>query len=197
MEGYFVDASSLKQLAEVFSQVADPRKARGVRHPFPAILSLVFLGLLARITEMAVVTRWAAAHWDELKGPLGFTREKPPCDTTISRALAKLSLSDFRRAFSLWLQSVLADREGRWAAAIDGKTCRQGLGADGSPVQMLNVFLQQAKLALAEVFASRTNAALSVLRLIHAAGQPLRAAAEATQWSPLGVLRRLGFIEQS
>jgi len=90
MEGYFVDASSLGRLAEVFSQVADPRKARGVRHPFPAILSLVFLGLLARITEMAVVTRWAAAHWDELKEPLGFTREKPPCDTTISRALAKL-----------------------------------------------------------------------------------------------------------
>jgi hypothetical protein len=148
MEEYFMHASSLGQLAEVFSQVADPRKARGVRHPFPAILSLVFLGLLARITEMAVVTRWAAAHWDELKEPLGFTREKPPCDTTISRALAKLSLSDFRRAFSLWLQSVLADREGRWAAAVDGKTCRQGLGVDGSPIQMLNVFLQQAKLAL-------------------------------------------------
>ena len=72
-----VVASSLERLAEVFSQVADPRKARGVRHPFSAILSLVFLGLLARITEMAVVTRWAAAHWDELQGPLGFTREKP------------------------------------------------------------------------------------------------------------------------
>jgi hypothetical protein len=148
MEGCSVVASSLERLAEVFSQVTDPRKARGVRHPFPAIVSLVFLGLLARITEMAVVVRWAAAHWDELKEPLGFTREKPPCDTTISRALAGLSLTEFRQAFSLWLKSVLADREGRWAAAIDGKTCCQGLAADGSPVQMLNVFLQQAKLAL-------------------------------------------------
>lgn len=49
---------------------------------------------------------------------------------------------------------------------------------------------------LAEVFASLTNAALSVLRLIHAVGRPLRATAEATQWSPLRVLRRLGFIRQ-
>ena len=49
---------------------------------------------------------------------------------------------------------------------------------------------------LAEVFASLTNAALSVLRLIHAAGQPLRATAEMTQWSPLGVLLRLGFVRQ-
>ena len=49
---------------------------------------------------------------------------------------------------------------------------------------------------LAEVFASLTNAALSVLRLIRAAGQPLRAAAEAIQWCPLHALLRLGFIRQ-
>ena len=143
-----MDGSSMERLVKVFAQVTDPRKARGVRHPFSGIVSLVFLGLLARITEMAVVVRWATAHWDELKEPLGFTREKPPCDTTISRALAGLSLDEFRRAFSLWLKEMLGDREGRWAAAIDGKTCCQGLAADGSPVQMLNVFLQQAKVTL-------------------------------------------------
>lgn len=141
-------ASSLGRLVEVFAQVTDPRKARGVRHPFSGIISLVFLGLLARITEMAVIVRWANAHWDELKEPLGFTREKPPCDTTISRALAGLSLDEFRHAFSLWLKTMLGDRDSRWAAAIDGKTCCQGLAADGSPVQMLNVFLQQAKVTL-------------------------------------------------
>ncbi len=139
---------SLSQLTKVFSQISDPRKARGVRHPFSGIVSLVFLGLLARITEMAVVERWAEANWDELKEPLGFTRDKPPCDTTISRALAGLRLSEFREAFALWLNTALADQKGRWAAAVDGKTCRQGLDADGSPVQMLNVFLQQVKLTL-------------------------------------------------
>jgi hypothetical protein len=49
---------------------------------------------------------------------------------------------------------------------------------------------------LAEVFAALTNAALSVLRLIHEAGQPLRATAEAIQWCPLAALCRLGFIQQ-
>ena len=47
---------------------------------------------------------------------------------------------------------------------------------------------------LAECFASLTNAALSVLRLIHPLGRPLRATAEAVQWCPLPVLRCLGFI---
>ena len=140
--------SALSQLVAVFSQIPDPRKARGVRHPFSGIVSLVFLGLLGRITEMAVVVRWAKTHWDELKGPLGFTRDEPPCDTTISRALAGLSLGEFRQAFTAWLNAALVNLEGRWVAAVDGKTSRQGLSAEGTPVQMLNVFLQRAKLAL-------------------------------------------------
>jgi hypothetical protein len=143
-----MDASMLGQLAAVFGQVADPRKPRGIRHPYQGIVALVFLGLLGRITEMAVVVRWAEAHWDELQEPLGFTRNRPPCDTTISRALARLSLSEFRQAFSQWLRSALADQPAGWVAAVDGKTCRQGLAADGSPVQMLNVFLQKVKLTL-------------------------------------------------
>jgi len=140
--------ASLSDLAEVFSRMTDPRMARGIRHPYSGIVSLVFLGLLGRINEMAVVVRWATAHWEELKEPLGFTREKPPCASTISRALAGLTLDEFREAFACWLRTALGDQQGRWTAAVDGKTCRQGLAADGSPVQMLNVFLQQVKLAL-------------------------------------------------
>jgi hypothetical protein len=142
--------STLTQLAGVFAKVSDPRKARGVRHPFQSMMALVFLGLLARITEMAVLVRWAAVHWDELQEPLGFTRKQPPCDTTISRSLARLSLAEFREAFSGWLQAALTDCPTRWVAAVDGKTCCQGHAADGSPVQMLNVFLQEMKLALDE-----------------------------------------------
>jgi hypothetical protein len=151
--------SVLAGLGVVFSQVTDPRKARGVRHPFQGIVALVFLGLLARITEMAVLVRWAAANWEELQEPLGFTRKQPPCDTTISRALAKLSVAEFRQAFAIWLKSALADRQGRWVAAIDGKTCCQGFAANGSPVHMLNIFLQQTKLTLGQwsVNGDKTN----------------------------------------
>ena len=35
----------------VFDQVRDFRDPRGKRHPLPAILSLVFLGLLARVVK--------------------------------------------------------------------------------------------------------------------------------------------------
>jgi len=138
----------LVELVNVFRQLHDPRKARGVRHPFAGIVSLVFVGLLGRMTEMAVLVRWATAHWDQLEEPLGVTRDRPPCGTTISRALAGLKIGQLRWVFAQGLQTILASQQGRWAAAVDGKTCAQGLAADGSPVQMLNVFLQRIKLAL-------------------------------------------------
>jgi hypothetical protein len=49
---------------------------------------------------------------------------------------------------------------------------------------------------LGEVFASLTNAALSVLRLLQRTGEPLRAVADAMQWSPLPALQRLGFLRR-
>jgi hypothetical protein len=59
----------LAALPQILHQLTDPRDPRSVRHPFVALCSLVFLGLLARIVEMAVLVRWAHAHWDTLRAP--------------------------------------------------------------------------------------------------------------------------------
>ena len=68
-------------------------------------------------------------------------------------------MDEFRQAFAAWLKSALTGHDGRWIAAIDGKTCCQGLGADGSPVLMLNVFLHKAKTTLDQwsVHGDKTN----------------------------------------
>lgn len=135
-------------LAQVFSQVQDGRRRRGIRHPLASILSLVFLGLLARIREMNVLQRWAEEHWDLLREPLGFTRDKPPHATTISRALSASSLADFARAFHLWMQQGL-DPQARLVMAVDGKTSCQGLGETGKPIQTLTAFVHDLKIAAA------------------------------------------------
>lgn len=141
--------AAMASLAEVFQCVDDGRDPRGVRHPMPAILALVFLGLLARIREMAVLTRWAADHWDQLRESLGFTRDEPPHATTISRALSRCSLGDFSRAFFQWVKQVLpADQP--LAVAVDGKTSRRGYDAHGEPVQTVTVFVHHLKLVLAQ-----------------------------------------------
>jgi len=147
----------LESLVRVFAQVRDPRKPRGVRHPLQSILTLVFLGLLARIREMAVLQRWAEAHWDQLREPLGFDREKPPHATTISRTLASCDLASFSTAFLAWIQQVLPEES--LVAAVDAKTSCQGLDVDGDPVQLVTVLVHNLKLVLGQwsVRGEKTN----------------------------------------
>jgi hypothetical protein len=148
--------AQVRALTEVFSQVRDFRDPRGKRHPMPSLLALVFLGLLARIREMAVLQRWAEAHWDQLQEPLGFTHKRPHA-TTISRALADCSLADFSTAFLGWVQQLLPDQP--LSVAVDAKTSCQGLDAEGQPVQMLTALVHQLKLVIGQwsVRGEKTN----------------------------------------
>src|SRR3954467_6894233 len=142
-----VDA--VPSLLDAFAQIDDPRKPRGVRHPFTSILALAFLGFLCRETDFACLQRWAADHWGTLRGPLGFTRKKPPHATTLSRTLARSSLEQFRDAFGRWLVS-LPQAAAAVTAAVDGKTSKQGHDGGGDPVHMLNVFAHEVGLCLAQ-----------------------------------------------
>ena len=136
-------------LLDALSQVADPRNRRGIRHPFTSILALTFLGLMCRQTELASLQRWAQDYWDRLRGPLGFTREKPPHATTLSRVLARFSLAQLQEAFAGWLRGMVAEGDGQ-VVAVDGKTNKQGQDADGDPIHLLNVFAHRIKLCLAQ-----------------------------------------------
>src|SRR5262245_25622827 len=142
-------AAPLPSLLDAFARIDDPRKPRGVRHPFTSILARTFLGLLCRETDLACLQRWAADHWRALRGPLGFTRQRPPHATTISRALARFSLGQFRGAFARWLVA-LPQAAAAVTAAVDGKTSKRGHDAQGDPVPMLNVFAHELGLCLAQ-----------------------------------------------
>ena len=138
-----------ESLLEAFSQLDDPRKARGVRHPFSGIVVLMLLGMLARIREMEVLVRWASVHWDTLREPLGFDRDQPPCATTISRTLAKCSVEEFQTALNQWLRHHVADRS-EGVVAVDGKTAKQGIDCDGNPLHMLNTFVHDVQAVIGQ-----------------------------------------------
>lgn len=150
----------LSSLAHVFSQVTDVRRRQGRRHPLASMLSLVFLGLLARIREMAVLQRWAGQKWEQIRDSLGFDSEyeEPPHATTISRTLSRCSVEEFSQAFYAWLRQVVLPAV-PLTVAVDGKTSCQGYDTDGEPVQLLTVFVHRFKLVLAQwsVRGDKTN----------------------------------------
>jgi DDE family transposase len=139
---------AVESLMAALEGLTDPRHRRGIRHPFPGLLALTFLGLLCRQADFASIARWARRHWGELAGPLGFTRDDAPHATTLSRAAARYSVAEFRAALAGWLARLLADTE--LVAAVDGKTSKQARDADGRPIHVLNVFAHGLKLALAD-----------------------------------------------
>jgi len=141
--------SATASLLEVFSRLDDPRKARGVRHPFASIVSLTVLGMLARIREMEVLVRWATVHWDSLREPLGFDRDAPPCATTISRTLAKCNVKDFQKALDCWLRDHVIEKSSG-VVAVDGKTTKQAIDDDGNPLHMLNAFVHDVQAVIGQ-----------------------------------------------
>ena len=127
-----------ESLFQCLEQAPDPRKARGVRHPFQAIppfsrgqaLRLTLLGLVCGQTTMAHIALFARMHWPVLKEPLGFLRDHPPHATTISRTLAGVPYEQLQGALTGWVARVVADQQ--LSASVDGKWAKQ---SEDSPRQ--------------------------------------------------------------
>ena len=118
-------------------RVGDPRRARGVCHPFQAILRLTLLGFVCGQTAMAHISLFARLYWPALREPLGFVRDHPPHPTTILRTLAGIPYGELQGALNGWVAQVVADLE--MQASVDGKWARQSEDAQGNPLVMVNV----------------------------------------------------------
>ena len=87
-----------ESLFECLEQVPDPRMARGVRHPFQAILRLTLLGLVCGQTTMAHISLFARMNWPALKEPLGFLRDASGNPLVMVNVLAH----DLRLCLAQW-----------------------------------------------------------------------------------------------
>ena len=149
----------LATLANAFRKIQDPRDPRGVRHDFQGMVILIFLGMLARISKIAHIQRWAKKHWHALYAPLGFKRMHPPDETTFSRNLARVDVQQFQDAFAEFLNLLLSEKTDSLTAAIDGKVAKQMPDKNGDPLYMLNVFVHDLKVTLEQysVRGDKTN----------------------------------------
>jgi hypothetical protein len=161
MEVNMSNVVPLEIFVQCLKKVPDPRSKRGVSQPFRTVLVIVFLGLLANLSTLAEIERWAKIHLTSLQPFLRLRSRKgqkqPPSDTTLSRVLQKLSLTDLQNAFAEFLNAILQGSS--LAAAVDGKVAKQMKDENGDPILMLNVFAQKLQLHLASwsVHGDKTN----------------------------------------
>ena len=99
------------KLFECMETIPDPRKKRGVRHPFQSVLQLVLLGFTCRLVAIEHMVAFFEPIWDQIKKPLGFTRLKPPDPTTIRRVLNGLKPEQLQQAFEMWIQDIIAKQD--------------------------------------------------------------------------------------
>lgn len=140
--------STSLSLFEALCNVTDPRKKRGIRHNFHAILKLVILGFCSRLVCLEHIVEFASQRWDELKEPLGFKRDTPPDATTIGRILKKVNREELEKAFQEWVSTKVSGKE--ITASVDGKALKNVCDENGNPIYMINVFAHDIQMALAQ-----------------------------------------------
>ncbi len=143
-----------RPLIEVFADIPDFRKAKGKRHPLPAILSLACCSMLCGYRSYGAIADWGRNYGAQIANVLGFTH-KTPCAATLCTIFGRLDREVFESKLGAWADSVVAHTPAApeapaEALAVDGKTLR-GSKKQGAPgTHLLSVLSHRLGLTLTQ-----------------------------------------------
>lgn len=130
-----VSPQARQGLLEVLDSVPDPRKKRGVRHRFGAILFISICAVVSGAKSFAAIAEWAA---DTAVNNLDGLGIGVPDASTIRRALSAFTGDGFDTAIGGWLaqrltaaRASLPGTQRRRAIAVDGKVLRGSRSGEG------------------------------------------------------------------
>jgi hypothetical protein len=170
-------------LMELLEGLPDPRRARGKRHPLPALLALAVVAMLAGMTsDEAIVDYGRGRGWEFLR-LLGFTRRRGLCKATYSRVFRRLDAAAFEAIIAGWIRGRLGPRDAPHLA-LDGKTARGSRDGQAPAVHLLAAYAPDVQAVVAQLRVdAKTNelkAALEMLAVLPVAGRLVTADAMRT-----------------
>ena len=149
-------------LIEVFSDIADFRKARGKRHPLSAILALACCAMLCGYRSYSAIAEWGRNYSTDIAQALGFTHNTP-CAATLHTIFRCIDREAFEAKVGAWAERVVATAPAapeapEIAIAVDGKTLR-GSQKQGAPeTHLVSVVAHRAGLTLTQqAVTAKTN----------------------------------------
>ncbi len=142
-------------LLDALSEIEDPRKPKGVRHPLPAVLALSVCAMVSGAKSLYAIAQWGREH-PQFARTLGFSRERTPCVATLHHVFRRMDVDAFETALGLWTQECLG--EGEATIAIDDKALRGIHGGELPGVRLVAAYAGESGLVLGQKGGSGANA---------------------------------------
>ena len=170
-----MDATEYSSLVEALTAVPDPRHARGKRHAWRDVMTIIGAALASGQRTIRAIGQWSHEHRDDLVATLKPRNDRLPSTITLYRALRAVAPSAFESVVGSFIehQEAAGIERGRWRGqAIDGKTLR-GVLAHGRSVHLVSLTRHGSGAVLAQqVVAEKANEIVAAPQLL--AGRDLR-----------------------
>ncbi len=167
--------STVLDLVDRFAQIDDPRQARWVEHPLPAVLALCAGAVVAGMRSFTAIASWVSdISVDLLAGlyarcDLALAASRPPSKGTIWRVVTDIDPAQADAAIGTWLlhrasrPSASGDNPAEDASpglrelALDGKTLRGAKDSEGNQVHLLAAMTHTGLVAGQVEVGAKTN----------------------------------------
>jgi predicted transposase YbfD/YdcC len=130
MPSLSIPAARSQYLLDLLTQVPDPRRKRGLRHPLAGLLAVGIAAVIAGSKSFAAIGQWAADVGPEVLAVLGAARGAAE-ESTFRRAFALVNPDVLDQVLGAWLWTRAVRTGGRLVIAIDGKAVRGARNKDG------------------------------------------------------------------
>jgi hypothetical protein len=138
-------ADQMKTLPELFSRIADPRRAQGRRHRLSTILAIATGAILCGRVGYKGIAEWAQSLGQDARGRFNCSYKqgayKVPSESAIRNVLIKISPEALDHALRQWSARYALHDE---SLAIDGKTMRSAIDSDGKQTHIMSAIGHQS-----------------------------------------------------
>ena len=146
-----LNAEQMRLLPQCFKMIADPRRRQGRRHPLSVVLAIAAAATLCGMRGYKAIAEWANALGQQGRERFGCRRENGryvvPSEFVIRDCMIRIEPGALDRALNVWNQAWGIQDE---AFALDGKTMKNALDADGNQTHIMSVVGHESKRCYAQ-----------------------------------------------
>ena len=139
-------ADHMRALPQFFADIPDPRRAQGRRHRLSVVLALAMGATLCGMRGYLAMAEWAKTLGPRARERFGCRRQHGryvvPSESIIRAVLTRVDPSCLDQALQRWNSQY---SRGDSSLAIDGKTLRNAVDAQGHQTHVLSVVGHESK----------------------------------------------------